>query len=112
MLIDEIRKTVSDGFTKDNKRLYLELHLQAFQFTEVTDLDCDVCIVKLFTDLQKFIYMAKEKKEPTGKMKLKDHLRNSDIFVKGHGLINGKDFTQALIKFAISIGLKELFEEE
>lgn len=110
-LLNEIEQATSEGFNKDNKSLYLRLHLQAFPLNEV-DLDCPRCVEKMFSRLVNFKNKEMKKKETEVNIKLKPEYTNVIVGVVGYGKIDTRTITEEELKNIYNLGFKFLFDVE
>ena len=109
LLLNEIEQATR-SFDKNNKSLYLRLHLQAFPLNEV-DLNCPRCVEKMFSRLVNFKNkeMAKKKETENITLKLKSEYTNVIVGIIGYGKVDTTKITDEELKSIYNLGFKFLF---
>lgn len=109
-LLNEIEQATR-SFDKNNKSLYLQLHLQAFPLNEV-DLNCPRCVEKMFSRLVNFKNkeMAKKKETENITLKLKSEYTNVIVGIIGYGKVDTTKITDEELKSIYNLGFKFLFD--
>lgn len=112
LLLNEIEQATR-SFDKNNKSLYLQLHLQAFPLNEV-DLNCPRCVEKMFSRLVNFKNkeMAKKKETENITLKLKSEYTNVIVGIIGYGKVDTTKITDEELKSIYNLGFKFLFDVE
>ena len=110
LLLNEIEQATK-SFDKNNKSLYLQLHLQAFPLNEV-DLNCPRCVEKMFSRLVNFKNkeMAKKKETENITLKLKSEYANVIVGIIGYGKVDTTKATDEELKSIYKLGFKFLFD--
>ena len=110
LLLNEIEQATR-SFDKNNKSLYLRLHLQAFPLNEV-DLNCPRCVEKMFSRLVNFKNkeMAKKKETENITLKLKSEYTNVIVGIIGYGKVDTTKITDEELKSIYNLGFKFLFD--
>ena len=110
LLLNEIEQATR-SFDKNNKSLYLRLHLQAFPLNEV-DLNCPRCVEKMFSRLVNFKNkeMAKKKETENITLKLKSEYTNVIVGIIGYGKVDTTKVTDEELKSIYKLGFKFLFD--
>ena len=110
LLLNEIEQATR-SFDKNNKSLYLRLHLQAFPLNEV-DLNCPRCVEKMFSRLVNFKNkeMAKKKETENITLKLKSEYTNVIVGIIGYGKVDTTKITDEELKSIYKLGFKFLFD--
>ena len=110
LLLNEIEQATR-SFDKNNKSLYLRLHLQAFPLNEV-DLNCPRCVEKMFSRLVNFKNkeMAKKKETENITLKLKSEYTNVIVGIIGYGKVDTTKTTDEELKSIYNLGFKFLFD--
>ena len=110
LLLNEIEQATK-SFDKNNKSLYLRLHLQAFPLNEV-DLNCPRCVEKMFSRLVNFKNkeMAKKKETENITLKLKSEYTNVIVGIIGYGKVDTTKITDEELKSIYNLGFKFLFD--
>lgn len=110
LLLNEIEQATR-SFDKNNKSLYLQLHLQAFPLNEV-DLNCPRCVEKMFSRLVNFKNkeMAKKKETENITLKLKSEYTNVIVGIIGYGKVDTTKITDEELKSIYNLGFKFLFD--
>lgn len=110
VLLNEIEQATK-SFDKNNKSLYLQLHLQAFPLNEV-DLNCPRCVEKMFSRLVNFKNkeMAKKKETENITLKLKSEYTNVIVGIIGYGKVDTTKITDEELKSIYNLGFKFLFD--
>ena len=110
LLLNEIEQATR-SFDKNNKSLYLRLHLQAFPLNEV-DLNCPRCVEKMFSRLVNFKNkeMAKKKETENITLKLKSEYTNVIVGIIGYGKVDTTKVTDEELKSIYNLGFKFLFD--
>lgn len=108
-LLNEIEQATK-SFDKNNKSLYLQLHLQAFPLNEV-DLNCPRCVEKMFSRLVNFKNKEMKKKETENiTLKLKSEYTNVIVGIIGYGKVDTTKVTEEELKSIYNLGFKFLFD--
>ena len=109
-LLNEIEQATK-SFDKNNKSLYLQLHMQAFPLNEV-DLNCPRCVEKMFSRLVNFKNkeMAKKKETENITLKLKSEYTNVIVGIIGYGKVDTTKITDEELKSIYNLGFKFLFD--
>lgn len=108
-LLNEIEQATK-SFDKNNKSLYLQLHLQAFPLNEV-DLNCPRCVEKMFSRLVNFKNKEMKKKETENiTLKLKSEYTNVIVGIIGYGKVDTTKITDEELKSIYNLGFKFLFD--
>ena len=112
VLLNEIEQATR-SFDKNNKSLYLQLHMQAFPLNEV-DLNCPRCVEKMFSRLVNFKNkeMAKKKETENITLKLKSEYTNVIVGIIGYGKVDTTKITDEELKSIYNLGFKFLFDVE
>ena len=110
LLLNEIEQATR-SFDKNNKSLYLQLHMQAFPLNEV-DLNCPRCVEKMFSRLVNFKNkkMAKKKETENITLKLKSEYTNVIVGIIGYGKVDTTKITDEELKSIYNLGFKFLFD--
>ena len=110
LLLNEIEQATR-SFDKNNKSLYLRLHLQAFPLNEV-DLNCPRCVEKMFSRLVNFKNKERAKKKETENitLKLKSEYTNVIVGIIGYGKVDTTKITDEELKSIYNLGFKFLFD--
>lgn len=110
LLLNEIEQATK-SFDKNNKSLYLQLHMQAFPLNEV-DLNCPRCVEKMFSRLVNFKNkeMAKKKETENITLKLKSEYTNVIVGIIGYGKVDTTKITDEELKSIYNLGFKFLFD--
>ena len=110
LLLNEIEQATR-SFDKNNKSLYLRLHLQAFPLNEV-DLNCPRCVEKMFSRLVNFKNkeMGKKKETENITLKLKSEYTNVIVGIIGYGKVDTTKITDEELKSIYNLGFKFLFD--
>ena len=110
LLLNEIEQATR-SFDKNNKSLYLQLHMQAFPLNEV-DLNCPRCVEKMFSRLVNFKNkeMAKKKETENITLKLKSEYTNVIVGIIGYGKVDTTKVTDEELKSIYNLGFKFLFD--
>ena len=110
LLLNEIEQATK-SFDKNNKSLYLQLHMQAFPLNEV-DLNCPRCVEKMFSRLVNFKNkeMAKKKETENITLKLKSTYTNVIVGIIGYGKVDTTKITDEELKSIYNLGFKFLFD--
>jgi hypothetical protein len=111
--LDDLEQVLAEGFNKNNKSLYLHLHLQAFPLNEV-DLNCPRCVEKMYSRLVNFKNkeMAKKKEVDNNVYKFKPEYAGQIVHVIGYGVVDTTKITEQEIKTLANLGFKFLFDVE
>lgn len=114
LLLNEIEQATK-SFDKNNKSLYLQLHMQAFPLNEV-DLNCPRCVEKMFSRLVNFKNKEMAKKKETENisentpLKLKSEYTNVIVGIIGYGKVDTTKVTDEELKSIYKLGFKFLFD--
>jgi len=110
LLLNEIEQATK-SFDKNNKSLYLQLHMQAFPLNEV-DLNCPRCVEKMFSRLVNFKNkeMAKKKETENITLKLKSEYTNVIVGIIGYGKVDTTKITDEELESIYNLGFKLLFD--